>query len=125
MSEVRVRRPDARANSHKPYSLLAAAKDEPLRGSVGSRFTWSLGLDGHLVAIVTPSHLAKTTVGPVLSIAPVVRDNVILSPAACWTDSLRTTIAFNGQLREVPGSNTYALVQQADGFHAHPLRSSN
>jgi hypothetical protein len=77
--------------------------------------------DGHLVAIVTPAHVANTTLGPLLSTAPVVGDNVVLSMAGCWTDTSLNTTPFTGPLQEVPGSNAYNLAKQFGGLHAYPL----
>lgn len=81
------------------------------------------GPDGHLVAIVTPGAVANTTVGPILSIAPIVSDNVILNSAARWSDRSLATTPFTGPLQEVPWSNAYKLAEQYGGFGAYPLRS--
>jgi hypothetical protein len=77
--------------------------------------------DGHLVAIVTPRWLARTRLGPLLRTAPLVGSDVILSAASCWADESLPTMKFTGRLREIPGSNAYALAQ-ASGFGAYPLR---
>lgn len=77
--------------------------------------------DGHLIAIVTPSRVARTQLGPLLSTAPLVGDKVILSTAACWVDDSLTTTDFNGPLNEVPGSNAYTLAEQSGGFGAISL----
>lgn len=77
--------------------------------------------NGQLVAIVTPSRVARSPLGPLLSTAPIIGTNVILSSAQCWADTSLTTSEFNGPLSEIPGSNGYALAQQAGGFGAYPL----
>jgi len=78
--------------------------------------------DGHLVAIVTPSRVARTKLGPLLSTAPLVGAAVILSAASCWADKSLPTTRFTGPLREIPGSNAYALAKGAGGFGAYPFR---
>jgi hypothetical protein len=78
--------------------------------------------DGHLVAIVTPRRVARTRLGPLLSTAPLVGTRVILSAASCWADKSLPTTRFTGRLREIPGSNAYALAKRAGGFGALPLR---
>jgi hypothetical protein len=78
--------------------------------------------DGHLVAIVTPSRVARTKPGPLLSTAPLVGAKVILSAASCWADRSLATTRFTGRLREIPGSDAYARAKQAGGFAALPLR---
>jgi hypothetical protein len=78
--------------------------------------------DGHLVAIVTPNRVARTKLGPLLSTAPLVGAKVILSSASCWADNSLPTTRFTGRLREIPGSNAYALAKRAGGFGAMPLR---
>ena len=78
--------------------------------------------DGHLVAIVTPSRVARTKLGPLLSTAPLVGAKAILSAASCWADKSLPTSRFSGRLREIPGSNAYALAKRAGGFRALPLR---
>ncbi len=78
--------------------------------------------DGHLVAIVTPSRVARTKLGPLLSTAPLVGAKVILSPASCWADASLATTRFTGRLRQIPGSNAYALAKRAGGFGAYPFR---
>lgn len=77
--------------------------------------------DGHLIAIVTPTQVARSRLGPILSTAPVVGTNLILSAASCWADPSLCATRFSGQLREVPRSNAYALAQEAGGFRAYPL----
>jgi hypothetical protein len=78
--------------------------------------------DGRLVAIVTPSRVARTKLGPLLSTAPRVGTKVILSAASCWADKSLSAARFTGPLREIPGSNAYALAKRAGGFGAFPLR---
>lgn len=78
--------------------------------------------DGHLVAIVTPSRVARSKLGPLLSTAPIVGTKVILSAASCWTDDSPPATRFTGRLSEIPGSNAYALTKRAGGFAALPLR---
>ena len=78
--------------------------------------------DGHLVAIVTPSRVARTKLGPRLSAAPLVGAKVILSAASCGADKSLSTTRFTRRLREIPGSNAYALAKRAGGFGAFPLR---
>jgi hypothetical protein len=77
--------------------------------------------DGHLVAIVTPSRVARTRLGPLLSTAPLVGHEVILSAASCWADTSLPTTRFTGPLREIPGSDAYARAKQAGGFRGFPL----
>jgi hypothetical protein len=75
-----------------------------------------------LVAIVTPSRVARTKPGPLLSTAPLVDAEVILNAASCWADRSLPTTRFSGRLREIPGSDAYARAQQAGGFAALPLQ---
>lgn len=70
------------------------------------------GPHGGLFAIVTPS-----AVGPLLRVAPVVGDQVILSSAGCWDAGTLRTRPFTGRLSEIPGSDSYTRAQ-ASGFHA-------
>jgi hypothetical protein len=120
--EVRLSRVDTLSGASLPRSFSGWIQTSryPAPSAADSPGLW--GLDGHLVAIVTRRRDAHTPLGPVLSIAPVVRREVILSPAGCWTDPSLATTVFNGKLSEVPRSKTYALVEQAGGLRAFPLR---
>lgn len=75
------------------------------------------GPDGRLFAIVWPAATVGTGVGPVLRAAPVVKDQVVLSSAGCWSADGLSSTGFTGPLSEVPGSGTYARAA-ADGLTA-------
>jgi hypothetical protein len=76
--------------------------------------------DGWLFAIAWPRAVTNTTVGPILRIAPLVDNQVILSSAGCWDATGLSTQPFTGRLAEIPGSNSYARAA-AGGFKAVPL----
>jgi hypothetical protein len=76
--------------------------------------------DGWLFAIAWPRAVTNTTVAPILRVAPLVDNQVILSSAGCWGATGLSTQPFTGRLAEIPGSNSYARAA-ARGFKAVPL----
>jgi hypothetical protein len=92
---------------------------EPASSAADAPGLW--GQTGGLVSIVTPHRIARTPVGPVLSIAPLIKGDVILNAAGCWADPSLKSSVFHGSLREVPGSNAYSLAERAGGFRAYSL----
>ena len=102
-------------------SLTVWLRATPQRAPSAADTPGLWGLDGHLLAVVTPARVAGTTVGPVATVAPVVRGMVILSSAGCWSDSALEGVPFTGHLAEVPGSGAYSLAAQSGGLHQVPL----
>jgi hypothetical protein len=87
-------------------------------GSEGS--LW--GADGRLFAIMWPKELINRPVGPLLRMAPVVRNEMIFSDADCWNARGLPGRYFDGPLTEVPGSGTLDRVRSSKmGLVAVPL----
>jgi hypothetical protein len=120
--EMRLRRVRTLSGRTLPATFAGWIQTSPYPAPSAPDAPGLWALDGHLVAIVTPRRVAHTTLGPLLSIAPLVHHEVILSAAACWSDVSLPTNAFKGRLREIPGSNAYALAEQAGGFREYPFR---
>lgn len=80
-----------------------------------------LAPDGHLFAIAWPGVVVPNRVaGTILTIAPIVYEQVIFSMAGCWNTVGLRTRPYHGPLRQIPGSQSYQRTEDT-GFWAVPL----
>lgn len=117
-SEMRLRDVRTLAGPHLQPSTTAWVFD-PVNSSQDTGAL--LAPDGHLFAIASPgAGVANRVAGTILTVAPIVHEQVIFSMAGCWnTEGLRTR-PYHGLLRQIPGSQSYQRTENT-GFWAVPL----
>lgn len=80
-----------------------------------------LAPDGHLFAIAWPGGVVASRVaGTILTVAPIVNEQVIFSRAGCWNTVGLRTRPYHGSLKQIPGSQSYQRTEDT-GFWAVPL----
>jgi hypothetical protein len=108
--QMRLTQVEVLSGAAVPRSAEGWLQTTPERTSGASDAPGLWAQDGSLIAVYTPAHVAKRTLGPVLRIAPVVENDIIFNAAACWgADAQIDTVPWAGRLKEVPGSGSYNL----------------